>query len=118
MAERQAPAGGELPVLPLDVVDDRRAGPAQQGRNDEADALARPGRREGHDMLGAVMTQILALEPAEKDAGIAVKAGTLDLARACPARRAIGGDIERLPCAPQRSADGGARKNTRLNSRH
>src|SRR3546814_15980916 len=69
MAEMRAPAGGELPVLPLDVVDDRRAGPAQQGRNDEADALARPGRREGHDMLGAVMTQILAIEPTEKEAG-------------------------------------------------
>src|SRR3546814_13157398 len=38
--EARAPAGGELPVLALDVMDDRRSGPAQQGRNDQPNALA------------------------------------------------------------------------------
>src|SRR3546814_4936773 len=54
--EARAPAGGELPVLALDVMDDRRSGPAQQGRNDQPNALAAARRREGHDMFGAVMT--------------------------------------------------------------
>jgi hypothetical protein len=35
-----AKAGGQGPVLALDVVDDRRARPGQQRRDDEADALA------------------------------------------------------------------------------
>ena len=39
-AEARAPAGGQRPVLALDVVDDRRARPGQQRRHDEADALA------------------------------------------------------------------------------
>ena len=36
----RAKAGGQRPVLALDVVDDGRARPGQQRRNDEADALA------------------------------------------------------------------------------
>src|SRR4051812_38331569 len=47
--EALAPAGGQLPILALDIVDDGRAGPAEQSRYDEAHTLARPGRRKGHD---------------------------------------------------------------------
>ena len=37
----------------------RGAGPGEQRRDDEADALAGPGRREAQDMLGAIMAQIV-----------------------------------------------------------
>jgi hypothetical protein len=49
------PAGRQLPVLALDVVDDGRARLAEQGWYDQADTLAAPRRREGHNVLGAVM---------------------------------------------------------------
>src|SRR3546814_18083133 len=55
MREAGTEAGGQRPVFTLDIVNDRRAGPAEQCRNDEADTLARTGRREGHDVLRAVM---------------------------------------------------------------
>ena len=64
----RAPAGGQLPVLALDVVDDRRARPGQQGRHDQADALAGAGRREAQHMLGPVMAKIVGAELAEDDA--------------------------------------------------
>ena len=41
--EPGAPAGGELPVLALDVVDDGRAGPGQERGQHQAHALARSG---------------------------------------------------------------------------
>src|SRR3546814_8441721 len=49
--EALSPAGRELPVLALDVVDDGGTGPGQQRRDHEANALARARRREGHDVL-------------------------------------------------------------------
>jgi hypothetical protein len=55
-----APAGGQLPVLTLDVVDDGRPGPGQERGEDEAHALAGPGRRHRQDMLGAVVAQVAA----------------------------------------------------------
>ena len=58
-AEARAPAGGQRPVLALDVVDDRRARPGQQRRHDEADALAGPRRRETQHMLRAVVAKIV-----------------------------------------------------------
>ncbi len=80
-------AGGELPVLPLDVVDDGRARPGQQRRHDQADALARTGRGEAQDMLGAVVAQIVALEPAEHDA-IGAEQTRRPLTSSCSAQRA------------------------------
>src|SRR3546814_3053672 len=53
MTEARSPSGRQLPVLALDVVDDRRAGPAQQRRDNEPDALPAAGRGKSHDMLGA-----------------------------------------------------------------
>src|SRR3546814_8843812 len=111
------------------MVKDSRAGPAEQCRNDEAGTLARTGRREGHDVLRAVMAQIVVSEPAEKDPGITMKAGALDLAGRCPSRGTICGDVACLPRPPQRTGDrcatpeksacarDGDRKSTRLNSR-
>src|SRR3546814_6585754 len=58
MTEARSPSGRQLPVLALDVVDDRRAGPAQQRRDNEPDALTAAGRGKSHDMLGAVVAQI------------------------------------------------------------
>ena len=40
------------------------------------DALARPGRREAHDMLRSVMAQIAVVQPAEKDAALVMQTGT------------------------------------------
>ena len=79
----RAKAGGELPVLALDVVDDGRAGPGQQRRHDQADALAATRRREAQHMLGPVMAQIVALVAAEHDAVGSEQAGGL---RSPPAR--------------------------------
>src|SRR3546814_14106900 len=47
MAETCAPAGGDLPVFTLDVVYDRRAGPAPQHGNAQAAALAAARRGQG-----------------------------------------------------------------------
>ena len=104
--EARAPAGGQRPVLALDVVDDRRAGPTQKGRHDQPDALARAGRGEGHDMLGTVMAQIAAIELTQENTGIAEQARALDFARRRPARGAVGGDVARLARAPERAEHG------------
>ena len=68
MREAAAPAGRELPVFALDVVDDDALRPGQQRRDDKPDAFAGARRRERHDVLGAVMAQIFASELAEKHA--------------------------------------------------
>ena len=67
-AEPRSPAGGQPPVLALDVVDDRRARPGQERRHDEADALAGSRRREAQHMFRAVVAQIGAAPAAEHDA--------------------------------------------------
>src|ERR1700730_13261923 len=68
MRELRPPARGQPPILALDVVDDRGAGPGEQSRDDQADALAAPRWGEGQDMLRPVMAQIVAAETAEEDA--------------------------------------------------
>ena len=55
-AELPAPARGERPVLPFDVVDEDRMRPAEKRRDHQADALARSGGGEAEDVFGAVMT--------------------------------------------------------------
>ena len=101
MAEARAPAGGKLPVLALDIVDDRRAGPAQERGHDEADALAATGRGERHHMFGAVMTQVAPMVATEEGAGIAEQPGAFHLADFGPARRTVSRDMALLPRAPQ-----------------
>ena len=55
VAELAAPARGERPIFSLDVVDEDRVRPAEERRDDQADALARSGGGEAEDVLGAVM---------------------------------------------------------------
>ena len=80
-----AVAGGQGPVLALDVVNDRRARPGQERRHDQAHALAGTCRREAQHMLRAVVAKILALMPAEHDAVWTEEAGGLHLFRPRPA---------------------------------
>jgi hypothetical protein len=102
----RAEAGGELPVLALDVVDDRGARPGQQRRYDQSDALARTGRREAQHMLGAIVAQIVGAEPSQHNAIGPEQPGGADFLLARPARRAIGFGVPQLAGAPHRHADG------------
>ena len=103
--ERRAPAGGQGPVLTLDVVDDGAAGPRQQGRDDQAHALARSGRGEGHHMLGAGMAQVAASQLAEEHTFRPEQSGGRHFTAAGPARRSVGGDLAGLTRPPQRAGD-------------
>jgi len=67
-AEARATARSQLPVFALDVVNDCRARPREQGRDDKADALARSRRGKAEHMLGPCVAQIFAFKPAEHDA--------------------------------------------------
>ena len=75
MREARAPAGGQLPVLALDVVNDGGARPGKQGRHNQADALARAGRSKTHDMFRAVVPKISAIKTAKHDAVEPKKSG-------------------------------------------
>src|SRR5208282_6641297 len=93
-------ARGQRPVLALDVVNDSRARPGQQRRNDEADALARSCRCEAQHMLRTVVSEIVAVQFAEHDAIWSEQGSVSGLDRRRPAGRTIGLDILRLPGAP------------------
>jgi hypothetical protein len=101
--EALAPAGGQLPVLALDVVDDGGPRPAEQRRYDEAHALAAPGRGERHDVLGAVMAEISGAGAAEKDARFVEQARATNVGDRRPAGRSICCDILALARAPKRT---------------
>ncbi|MNF83460.1 hypothetical protein D3C84_657850 [compost metagenome] len=62
VGKARAPAGGQAPVLALDVVDDRRGWPGEQGGYHQADPLARARRRKGQHVLGAFVAQVLLIE--------------------------------------------------------
>ena len=102
---RDAEAGGQLPVLALDVVNDGRTRPGQQRWNDEADTFAGPGGRETQHVLRSVMTKVVAVELAQHHAIRTEKSGRSHLPRFGPARRAIGLDILGLARPPDRHAD-------------
>ncbi len=99
-------AGGELPVLALDVVDDRRARPGQQRGHHQADALAGTGRREAQHMLRAVVAEIGVIELAKHNAVRAEKPGRLHLSAVGPAGGAVGLDVLRFARPPDRHANG------------
>src|ERR1700679_2339906 len=82
----RTPAGGQLEILTLDVVDNRGIGPCQEGRDDEADTLSRPGRRKAQDVFGTVMPQVAAAQTAKHDAVGSQKARTPHLLYICPPR--------------------------------
>src|SRR3546814_15428978 len=69
MREARAPAGGDLPVFALDVVDDGRRGPGQQSRHHQTDTFARARGREGQDVFRAFVAQVLGAGLAEENAG-------------------------------------------------
>jgi hypothetical protein len=66
--EAATPAGGQLPILALDVVDDGRARPTEQPRDDKADALVRSCRCECHDMIGPFVPEVATTQPPKEDA--------------------------------------------------
>ena len=105
-AEPRSPAGGQAPILALDVMDDRGARPGQQRRHDQADALARSRRREAQHMLRAMVAEIGATPAAEKNAVGMKKSRLANLARLGPARGAIGRDLLHFARAPDRHGDG------------
>jgi hypothetical protein len=80
----RTPAGGQLEILTLDVMDDRGRGPCQE--DDEADTLSRPGRRKAQDVFGTVMPQVAAAQTAKHDAVGSQKARTPHLLYICPPR--------------------------------
>ncbi len=90
--EARAPAGGQIPVLALDVMDDSRAWPGEQRRNDKADALAGAGRRETEHMLRPFVTQVTARQASKHNAILAEQTRRAHLVRRRPARRAVGDD--------------------------
>ena len=59
VARLAAEAGGLGPVLALDVVDHRALLPREQCRDDQADAFAAARGREGENVLGAVVAEVV-----------------------------------------------------------
>ena len=122
--EPGAPACRQRPVLALDVVDDGRLAPRQERWQHQADAFARPRRRHGENVLGAVVTQVAAIVEAEHDALTAQQPRGPDIGMIRPAGRAVGRGLalEAGPPggspdgdgtagnSPERSNDAGARK--------
>ena len=105
MGELRPPACGQLPILALDIVNDDAVRPGQQCRHHKAHAFAGARRRERHDMLRAVVAQIIPLKPAEENAGRIEQTGFGDVTVGGPAGRTIGRDVLGLAGAPQRSGD-------------
>ena len=99
-----AEAGGELPVLTFDIVNDGGARPGQQRRHHEADALAGTGRGEAEHMLGSVVAEIGAIELAEHDTVGSKQPSGFHLIGPGPARGAVGLDVLGLASSPHRHA--------------
>ncbi|MNQ36079.1 hypothetical protein D3C85_495900 [compost metagenome] len=106
VGKARAPSRGQAPVLALDVVDDGRGRPGEQGGYHQANALARARRGEGQYMLRAFVAQVLFLELAEEHSGWPSQSGFAHLNCIGPARRAVGGDVSSLARAPDCHADG------------
>ncbi|MCY1169727.1 hypothetical protein D9M73_97760 [compost metagenome] len=104
-AEPRTPAGGERPVLPLDVMDDAASRPGQQRRNNKTDALAASGRCETQHMLGPMVTEVGSVPAAEQYAIWVKKAGCADLAFLGPASRTVGRGALYLARTPDRHGD-------------
>ena len=102
--ETRAPAGRQLPVLTLDVVDDGRAGPGQQRGHHQADTLARTCGRKREYVLRPVMAQVLLTMLAKEHSAGAVQPGTPNVIGRGPSCGTVGGDQPRLPRAPDRHA--------------
>ena len=101
-AEGRTEACGQLPVLALDVVDDRGCRPREQGGDDEPDALTRAGRGEAEHMLGAIVTEVGIVELAQHHSFVAEQSRLGDVAARCPARGPVGFGGCRLAAPPDR----------------
>ena len=67
-------------------MDDSRAGPRQQRRNDQAHALARAGRRKTENVLRAVVAKVMLTQTTKDDTVLTEQTGGLRLAFARPPR--------------------------------
>ena len=105
MREPRPPTRGQGPVLALDVVHDHGRRPREQCRHDQADALAAARRRKAQDVLGTGVPEVLLAEAAEIDSGRLQQSPLAHLRFRRPARRAIGRDQRRLPCATHRAGN-------------
>lgn len=65
--EPLAPAGSQLEILALDVVDDRGMRPCQEGWDDKTDALPGPRRRKTQHMFGTIVPEIVAIKTTKHD---------------------------------------------------
>ena len=112
--KRGAPAGGQLPVLALDVVDDGRPGQVSSVGTTRPTPLPRSGRREAQHVLRTVMAQIVATDSgrARRRPDRAARPARSPRRRR-PARRAVGRDVLGLARPPHRHADGDARSTTK-----
>ena len=88
--EAGAPAGGEGPVLALDVVNDGGLVPRQQRGQYQTDAFAGPGRRHHQHVLGTIVPQIASVIETKHNAGIAEQRSRPDIRNVRPAGRAVG----------------------------
>lgn len=68
ISKARAPSRGQLEILALDIVDDHRARPSQKSWNDQADPLARTGRRKAEHVLRPIMAKISTIETPEHEA--------------------------------------------------
>ena len=105
--ESGSPPCRELPVLALDVVDHGGIRPGEERRHNEADALARAGRGKGHDVLGAIVAEVVAADTPEEDAGWPSEPRSTDIPVRHPVRRAVGRHELRLASPPNGAHDRG-----------
>src|SRR4051794_795195 len=86
----RAEAGGQLPVLALDVVNDGRPRPGQQRGHDKTDALAGPGGCETQHVFRSIVAKVVTVEFTQHHAIGTEEPGGSHLLTTRPARRTIG----------------------------
>ncbi|MCY1495380.1 hypothetical protein D9M68_292810 [compost metagenome] len=105
MGEARTPASGQVPVLTLDVMDDRGGRPGEEGGDYQADTFARARRCEGQHMLRTFMAQVLPLEQAKEYPRRLGQPGAAHLIRLGPACRPVGRNLPSLARPPEGHAD-------------
>src|SRR6185437_2031500 len=102
----RSPTRGQLVILALDVVDDRRMRPSQESRDDKADALPGSGRRKTEHVFWTIVSEIVAVKTTEHDSVRPKKSSAPNFSSIGPARRAICRDMLGFFGAPNREEDG------------
>src|SRR4051794_39334630 len=85
-----AEARSQIPILAFDVMNNTATGPGQEGRNNQAHALARTRRRKTKNMFRSVMAKVVATESAEHDPVRPHQLCGPDFGCRSPTRRPIG----------------------------